>query len=307
MASSKEILDRIKSIEETKKITKAMYMMSSMKVRKAKQKLQNTEPYFNELQNEISNILYHFPEMESIFFDNRPSDKKEAFKKKAYIVLTGDKGMCGAYNHNVIKKAEEIIKGEEHYKLFIVGELGRRYFKNKKKNIDESFRFTATKPSIHRARVIAELIIEAYREEEFDEVYIIYTKMKKSVVEEVMCQRILPLMTKAFLKDHKVDKNMEGVVFDEDDSEFLIEPSLKVVLEKVLYNYFIGFMYCALVEACACEENARMTSMQNATDNAEKILHNLSIEYNRARQAAITQEITEVIGGAKALKKKKKK
>lgn len=318
MANAKEIQNRIRSIQDTMKITRAMYMMSSMKLRKAKQQLENTEPYFFGLQDQISSILYHFPDMEHIYFDNRSSDNAETFKKKAYIVLTGDKGMAGAYNHNVIKEAQALCDNSNNYTLFVVGEIGRQYFLGQGYPVREDFQFTATNPSMHRARVITELIVDLYNREQIDEVYVIYTKMANSIKEEVEVRQLLPLKTHQFIKQEMLEKQKESFNKDDngyDDNEehydndgnFLIYPSPKKVLKKVVYNYVTGFIYGALVEASASEENARMMAMQSATDNAEEMLKDLSVQYNRVRQAAITQEITEVIGGAKALKKKKRK
>ena len=318
MANAKEIQNRIRSIQDTMKITRAMYMMSSMILRKAKQQLENTEPYFFGLQDQISSILYHFPDMEHIYFDNRSSDNAESFKKKAYIVLTGDKGMAGAYNHNVIKEAQALCDNSDNYMLFVVGEIGRQYFLGQGYPVKEDFRFTATNPSMHRARVITELIVDMYNREQIDEVYVIYTKMANSIKEEVDVRQLLPLKTHQFIKQEMLEKQKESFSKDGDgyddneehydnDGNFLIYPSPKKVLKKVVYNYVTGFIYGALVEASASEENARMMAMQSATDNAEEMLKDLSVQYNRVRQAAITQEITEVIGGAKALKKKKRK
>ena len=318
MANAKEIQNRIRSIQDTMKITRAMYMMSSMKLRKAKQQLENTEPYFFGLQDQISSILYHFPDMEHIYFDNRSSDNAETVKKKAYIVLTGDKGMAGAYNHNVIKEAQSLCDNSDNYTLFVVGEIGRQYFLGQGYPVKEDFRFTATNPSMHRARVITELIVDLYNREQLDEVYVIYTKMANSIKEEVEVRQLLPLKTHQFIKQEMLEKQKGSFSKDDngyDDNEehydndgnFLIYPSPKKVLKKIVYNYVTGFIYGALVEASASEENARMMAMQSATDNAEEMLKDLSVQYNRVRQAAITQEITEVIGGAKALKKKKRK
>lgn len=332
MANAKEIQNRIRSIQDTMKITRAMYMMSSMKLRKAKQQLENTEPYFFGLQEQISSILYHFPYMEHIYFDNRSKDNHAAPKKKGFVVLTGDKGMAGAYNHNVIKEAQRLCDTSEKYELFVVGELGRQYFRGQGYPVDEDFRFTATNPSVHRARVITEILVELYKHKELDEIYVIYTKMANSISEEVEVQQLLPLKSHQFIKQEMLEKAKKkkgnyngaqglqsskfdyGNAFDdtdrigvyENDEDFFIYPSPKKVLKKLVYNYVTGFMYGALVEASASEENARMMAMQSATNNAEEMLKELSVEFNRVRQAAITQEITEVIGGAKALKKKKK-
>ena len=157
-----------------------------------------------------------------------------------------------------------------------------------------------------------------YNREQIDEVYVIYTKMANSIKEEVDVRQLLPLKTHQFIKQEMLEKQKESFSKDGDgyddneehydnDGNFLIYPSPKKVLKKVVYNYVTGVIYGALVEASASEENARMMAMQSATDNAEEMLKDLSVQYNRVRQAAITQEITEVIGGAKALKKKKRK
>lgn len=310
MAGTKEIQSRIRSIQDTMKITKAMYMMSSMKLRKAKQKLEDTEPYFYGLSEEIASILYHFPDMQHLYFDNRAKDRKELVKKKGIIIITGDKGMAGAYNHNIIKEASALCDGAEDKKLFVVGEVGRSYFLNQGYPVDKDFHFSTNNPSIHRARVMTEYIVDLYNNEQLDEVYVVYTHMINSMKSEVEVEQLMPLKTHEFLK-HEMKEHEKQGQSDSDISEaedwFLIYPSPKKVLEKLVYNYVTGFLYGVLVEGAASEENARMQAMQAATNNAEEMLKELSIEYNRVRQAAITQEITEVIGGAKALKKKKSK
>lgn len=313
MANTKEIQNRIKSIRDTMKITRAMYMMSSMKLRKARQKLADTEPYFYGLQEQISEILSHFPDMKHLYFDNRTDDQGEKVKKKGFIVITGDKGMAGAYNHNVLKTAHALAGEAENKKLYIVGETGRQYFLSRNEPVDAEFHFSAHNPSMHRARVMTEYIVDLYQREELDAVYVVYTRMINSMKEEVEVQQLLPLKTHEFIKQELIENSQKGEgnynrdALDRVDDWFLIYPSPKQVLEKLVYNYVTGFLYGALVESSASEENARMMAMQSATDNAEAMLRTLSMEYNRVRQAAITQEITEVIGGAKALRKKKKK
>lgn len=309
MAGTKEIQDRIRSIQDTMKITKAMYMMSSMKLRKAKQKLEDTEPYFYGLRDEIASILYHFPDMQHLYFDNRIEDQKETVKRKGFIIVTGDKGMAGAYNHNVIKEAAALCDEAEDKVLFVVGETGRSYFCGQGYPVDSDFHFSTNNPSIHRARVMTEYIVDLYNQEQLDEVYVVYTRMINSMKSEVEVTQLLPLKSHEFLKHQKKEHDKPGQSdsdIDEAEDWFLIYPSPKKVLEKLVYNYVTGFLYGVLVEGAASEENARMQAMQSATDNAEAMLKELSIEFNRVRQAAITQEITEVIGGAKALKKKKK-
>ena len=198
MANTKEIQKRMKSIQDTMKITSAMYMISSAKLRSAKQKLENTEPYFYALQSAISRLLRHIPDAKSRYFDQReeiPDDKK----RRGYIVITADKGLAGAYNHNVIKMAHELFEQGENNKLFVVGELGRQYFTKEGLEVDTEFKYTVQNPSLHRARVITERILELYNNNELDEVYIIYTKMENSFSMEAEMMKLLPLVKEDFM------------------------------------------------------------------------------------------------------------
>lgn len=300
MANAKEIQNRISSIRDTMKITKAMYMISSTKLKKARKSMEDTEPYFYGLRSEISRVLRHMPEFEHIFFDNRQKDKKETYKKRGYLVITADKGMAGAYNHNVLKMTQERIEKDEDFKLFVVGELGRQYFAQRDIPVTENFYYTAQNPSLHRARMISERIIEMYLAEELDEVYVIFTRMGRGVTEENECYQLLPLAHENFYQKLPADIALE--MYQE---EFQISPSPEAVIEALVPNYLTGFIYGALVESYSCEQNARMMAMDAATKSAEDMLRELSIMYNRVRQSAITQEITEVCGGANALKRKK--
>ena len=284
------------------KITKAMYMVSSMKVQKAKNKLAKTEPYFYGLKKQIADILLHFPEIRHLYFDNRAKDMMETVKKKGFIIVTGDKGMAGAYNLNVLKKARETIEGAEDFRLFFVGEYGRHAFQDMKEHIVEDFHSTAYDPSVHRARVMMEYLIDLYDREELDEIHIIYTRMVNTLTEEVVTEQLLPLRTSSFLR-----ASMKAKGDMAKDGDYLIYPSPEQVLVQLTKNYVTGYLYGALTESFASEESARMLAMQTATDNGDEMLGGLSVQYNRMRQAAITQEITEVIGGAKALRRKKEK
>ena len=301
MANTKEIQDRMKSIKDTMKITNAMYMISSSKLKKARKALEETEPYFYTLQSTMSRILRHLPDMEDIFFKDT-SNIAEGKKKKGYIVVTADKGMAGAYNHNVTKLAEEKLAESEkdNNMLFVLGELGRHYFEQKGITIDEEFKYTVQNPSLNRARNIGEKILELYLAEELDEVYIVYTKMVNAVTTEAQLDQLLPLKKADF------GGNMH-IPIDIHMEELALKPNANAVMDRIVPNYIIGFIYGALVESYSSEQNARMMAMEAATKSAKEMLHDLNILYNRARQAAITQEITEVIAGAKSQKKKKKK
>ena len=176
MANIREIQTRINSVKDTMKITNAMYMISSTKMRQAKKKLTDSEPYFYGLQGEISRILRHIPEIEHRYFDVREEIPKEK-RKIGSIVITADKGLAGAYNHNIVKVEDEILEEPGEHKLFVVGELGRHYYANKGVEIDTNFLYTVQKPTMHRARMISEDVIRDVLEREVDEVHITYTQM----------------------------------------------------------------------------------------------------------------------------------
>ena len=281
MANIREIQTRINSVKDTMKITNAMYLISSTKMRQARKKLADAEPYFYKLQAEIARILRHMPEVSNQYFDSREEIPKEE-RKIGSVVITGDKGLAGAYNHNVEKAEEEIMKMPGHHKLFVVGELGRHYFVSQGHEIEQNFQYTVQKPNLSRARIISETLMEQFNNGELDEVYAVYTRMENSMVSEVETVKLLP---------------REAIQ---------LYPSVESVMDNIVPNYVTGMIYGCLVEAYASEHNARMTAMKSATDSAEAIIKDLSIAYNRARQAAITQEITEVCAGAKAQKRKRK-
>lgn len=296
MASAKEIQDRMRSIKDTLKITNAMYMISSSKLKKSKKMLADTEPYFYTLQSEMSRILRHLPDMNSIYFKTN-AEIPERKRKAGYIVITADKGLAGSYNHNILKLSEEELEKRDDYKLFVLGELGRHYFEQKGINIDKQFHFVVQDPSLSRARRIAEDLLKLYHENQLDELYIIYTTMVNAMQEEAQVAQLLPLKKTDFKIPVPIDIPLEGLA---------LKPSAEEVMDHIVPNYVVGFVYGALVEAFSCEQNARMMAMEGATNSAKQMLKELDIEYNRARQAAITQEITEVIAGAKSQKKKKK-
>lgn len=295
MANAREIQSRMKSIQDTMKITNAMYMISSSKLKKAKQSLAATEPYFFTLQMTIGRILRHMSDVHNVYFDER-KHIAEKDRKKGYIVVTADKGLAGAYNHNVIKMAEEHLGECDSPLLFVLGELGRHYFTKQKVPIEETFHYTVQNPSMNRARNIAERVLELYEEEKLDDVYIIYTKMNGPVQTETEMLQLLPL------KQGEFGPAPTGVLLE----EIVMKPSPEAVMDNIVPNYVAGFIYGALVESFASEHNSRMMAMEAATNSAKDMLRELEIEFNRVRQAAITQEITEVISGAKAQKHKKK-
>lgn len=297
MANARELKERMASIQETKKITNAMYLISSSKMKQAKKTLSDTEPFFYAIQAEIARILRHVPDMHSHFFDGRERIPKEE-RKIGCIVITADKGLAGAYNHNVLKMAEKLIEKPGKHKMFVLGEVGRQYFSKREDELDSEFRYTVQEPNLYRARVIASKMMEMFESGELDDIYIIYTQMKNALQAEAQQIKLLPL--------HKIDfapekmAAMSGVYRE----AVKLYPSAHKVMDSIVPNYLIGIIYGCLVESYCSEQNSRMQAMQNATDSATDMLNELNITYNRVRQADITQELTEVISGANAQKRK---
>lgn len=287
MANIREIRIRMKSIQDTMKITNAMYLISSSKLKKARKVLDETMPYFLTLQKTIRDILLHSPDISHAYFDKRESILPKD-KKRAYIVITGDKGLAGAYNHNVIKLAEQEMEKGSCNVLFAIGQVGRQHFQRNKEELASDFFYTNYNPSQYRARCITETVIDGFNKGELDEVYLVYTKMVTPMKAEPEVVKLLPLSRGVF------------VSMEEDEYKQFTEysPSPKEVMEHLVPNYSKGFIYGAMVEAFSAEQHARMTAMQSATDSAKDMIRHLSLLYNRARQAAITQEINEVVSGA---------
>jgi len=296
MANAREIQSRMKSIQDTMKITNAMYMISSSKLKRAKKVLYDTEPYFYAIQTALTRILRHFPDIENPYFDTRPEVTPQN-RKIGYIVVTADKGLAGSYNHNIIKLAQECLDKGGNNELFILGMIGRQYFKKKDIEIAEQFHYTVQKPSMSRARRISERVMDLFLNRELDEVHIIYTRMVSGIQTEAEVVQLLPLQKSIFNK----------VPTDIPTEQIAFSPSPTAVINSIAPNYVSGFIYGALVESYSSEQSQRMMAMEAATKSAKDMIHDLAIIYNRVRQAAITQEITEIVSGAKAQKNKKKK
>ena len=291
MASIKEIRTHIKSVEQTLKITNAMYLISSSNLRKARKQLNDVEPYFQKIETTISDILHHSPQINHPFFDKRPEIPPEK-RKVGYIVVTGDKGLAGAYNHNILKLAEKKLAKAANPSLFVVGQVGRSYFLEHGIPIDVEFLYTAQDPTVSRARDMAELMMDLYLNRQLDEVYVLFTKMVTSFQMEPTVHKLLPLDPDVFPEyEENRDKYNRDVTY---------VPSVKAVMDRLVPGYVKGDLFGALVESYCSEQNARMTAMKSSSDNARSMLQTLNLSYNRARQAAITQEITEVVGGAQA-------
>lgn len=292
MSGAAEIKTRINSITETKKVTDAMYMISSVKMRKARREIEKTTPYFRAVRAEIGELLHYIPENSNRYFKNQDP---EGIVGRALLLITSDKGLSGSYNHVAIKKAEELMNRHEDMILFNVGEYGWNYFLNKKYPKAEDFRFSASFPTIWKAKQITNELLRYYDSDIVDEIDIIYTHYMAGKPEECKRNCLLPLDKTKFY-----DSNDFDISFGK---EYYPDPIS--VLNGIVPSLITGFIYSALVDSYCSEQDARMSAMKTAGDNAEDILKRLKIEYNGIRQAAITREMTELASGGKALRKKK--
>jgi F-type H+-transporting ATPase subunit gamma len=295
LAQVHEIKLRIKGIKDTKQITKAMKLISAAKLKKARKQLDQALPFFEKVRVTMVDILMHSGEINNKYFDLR--DKKEG-KKRAYLVITGDKGLAGGYNHNMIKLAEQHINGDREALLFVAGNVGKYYFTKNKYNVYMEFDYPVQNPTIYRAREISELILQLFADGVFDEMYLAFTNMHSTISIEPQVIKLLPLELHALKADMKIADNPDERI----DDVIKYDPSPQEVLDVLVGKYVKGVIYGAFVEAFTSEQSARMTAMDSATTNADDILGKLSLSFNRARQAKITQEISEIVGGAEALK-----
>ena len=272
MAGSQEIRTQIKSIQNTQKITKAMEMVAASKMRKAKEQMEKARPYAFKIMNVISHLSRAHPEYNSVFFEKRET------KKKAYIVISSDRGLCGGLNNNLFKNIIETM------------------IKNKDQEILSAYSVFGNKAASFFQRiggeVISQSMIDKFLNKEVDEVYIAYNKFKNTVTQTPTIEKILPISS---------DLSNE----EQDDYshywDYLYEPDAKEVLESLFTRYIESLIYRSLVENLACEQASRMVAMKSSSDNASDLIGELKIIYNKTRQAAITQEISEIISGASAL------
>lgn len=295
MAGTKEIRNHIASVQETRKITNAMYLIASTKLRKSRSDLERTRPYFGALRGEIKRIFRTAGKsVESPYF--YPPDSTAPLEGTyGCLVITADKGLAGAYNQNVIKEAQRLLAAHPDTKLFVVGEYGRHFFSQRGIPIERSFLYTAQNPTMERAREICAILLDGFDRGELKEIFIVYTDLESSIASTAKRTRLLPLHRSHFATPAKEKAVTEPFDFI---------PSVAAVLEGIMPSYVSGFIYSALIDSFCSEQNARMTAMDAANQNAEKLLGELSLQYNRVRQAAITQEITEISAGAAAQRRK---
>lgn len=287
MGSLKEIDTRIKSTKKMKQITKAMNMVSSSKLRRAESNTKQFRPYMEKMQDAITAVAGADKN------SRHPMLQQRKVKKSAYLVITSDKGLAGAYNANVlkhlIKDIEEKHASKDDYSIVVLGQTGVDFLKNKGYDIHDSLIDVPDQPSFKEVQAIAKKAIDLYSEEEVDEVKIYFSHFVSVLENTPSTKTVLPLSPEDSSLGH-------GQL-----SSYEFEPDKEAILSVILPQYVESLIYGTILDAKASEHATRMTAMKNASDNASEIIDDLSIQYNRARQAAITQQITEIVGGSVAL------
>ena len=276
--STKEIKNRIRSMESTKQITKAMEMVAASKLRRAQAQVQSSRPYFEILLSTIRDIVDSTQDLSSPYLTAR------TVNRSAYVVVAGDRGLAGGYNSNVLKLAYEHLEGKDAVVLPI-GKKAVDFFKARKvPMLVENYR-EAEDLGVSDCFTAAKQLCKAYRTGEVDEIYVVYTNFISVLSQTPEVLKLLPL-------EHTAREGKKT------QPEMLYEPGSEEALERIVPEYLGGMLYGALCESRAAEQAARRTAMDSATQNADEMIADLSLKFNRARQAAITQEITEIVAGA---------
>ncbi|MHB1483966.1 MAG: ATP synthase F1 subunit gamma [Saccharofermentanales bacterium] len=305
-----DIKKRMRSINEIKQMTHAMHLISAVKMKRARSQLRKTLPFFDLCRATMAEIYIQSPQINHSFFIQHKKKKGEP-QNIGYFILTGDQGLAGAYNINVVNTAQNLIhanmidlakKGVKAVpKLFIAGKTGKAQFKKLGFEIVEDFIYPIEAPTFYRAREISEYIHDLYDDYKIDSVYMVYTHIKSAIDIKPVVTKVIPISSEDLLEGVDLDVYK---MYMPDPSTINIEfvPSSDEVMDYLARTYLNGMVYGALTEAYASEQTTRMTAMKNATDNAEEMEGKLTLLSNRARQGKITQDITEVVSGAESLK-----
>lgn len=287
--SLSEIKAKINSTEKTSKITSAMRMVSSAKLVKSEQSARDFQIYASKIRQITTDLL----KAELTSGSTNPMLVSRPVKKTGYIVITSDKGLVGGYNSKILKSVMEMIEeyhADGSYSIISIGSVGSDFFKARGMNVSFELRGLADQPSFEEVGKIISQSVAMYQNEIFDELYVCYNHHINSLTSQVRVQQMLPISDLV-----AEEANDEGVV------GFELEPDRDTILNQLLPQFTESLIYGAIIDAKTAEHAAGMTAMQTATDNAKNVINDLTIQYNRARQAAITQEITEIVAGANAL------
>lgn len=280
MAGAQDIRRRIRSVRNMQQITKAMKMVSAAKLRKAQLKLNAARPYARQLQGVLERLAQAPVDVV------HPLLRKRPVQKVVYVLITSDRGLCGGYNANLIRKTSGLIaETQQEVKLVTVGRKGRDFFRRGKIEFLAEFTGLGDDPTYNQAKEVAQEVVRLYEQGDADEVYILYTEFVTAMTQKPSQIKLLPI------------EQPEG----KQGKQYIFEPSAGEILNNLLPKYVETQIFRTILEGKASEQGARMTAMSSATDNAKDMIDKLSLAMNRARQAAITTEISEIVSGAASL------
>ena len=287
MPGSKEIRTKIKSVQNTRKITKAMEMVAASKMRKAQQRMRAARPYAEKIRNVAAHMSHANPEYRHPFLVER-----DTVKKVGVIVVTSDKGLCGGLNTNVLRMALARMReweGEgEQFEVCAIGNKGFGFMQRLKANVVSHVVGLGDAPRMDKLIGAVKVMLDGYTADRFDRLVIFYTKFLNTMKQEPVMEQLLPL-------------SGEKMGAPEGLWDYIYEPDAKVVIDQVLTRYIEALIYQAVSENIASEQSARMVAMKAASDNAGNVIGELQLIYNKSRQAAITKELSEIVGGAAAV------
>lgn len=295
MASLKDIRKRINSVKSTRQITRAMKMVAAAKLRRSQDAIVQARPYAYR----IYSILLSLAEGQE---GKHPLLVARPEKRVRLIVLAGDRGLCGSFNANIFKEAQKFLKQKEHdgvdVLLDCVGRKAYDFFK-KKKEITSYHEGILSRVTFNRTAAIAQEVLDEYKKGEFDAIYLIYNEFRSAIQQRVTVERLIPV-------SNKVPEGVVGIRRssgeDQHQVSHLFEPSKEKLLDEVIPRHFKVQFFRAVLESVASEHGARMSAMENATKNASEMIEGLTLEYNKARQAAITKELMEIVSGVEAMR-----
>jgi len=282
----KDLLNRMKSIRQTVQISGAQKLVAASQIGKARKMLEESEPYHSRIIHAIANMLQQCPELVKHYDE---ADFKGSKKKRGLLVFAANHGLAGSFNSNIVHFTKEYMEEKPVSYIIVLGQACRNHLIQEGYPVDKEYFQPLDPPSMFTARELAEKIMDMIESGKVDAFNIIYTHYKSSVRMDPMCERLYPINYTQFVKTDDVSEKP------------YFEPSPQKVLESMVIKYIKGFIYGCLVDTWRCELTSRVTAMDNAIRNGNEMLDKLSLLYNRARQASITQEITEIVAGAAAL------
>ena len=289
MASMREIKRRRGSIQSTQQITKAMKLVATVKLQKARQRAENSKPYFQYMYKTVTSMLAKAGNVDHPYLNGGNSDKV------GIVVITSNRGLAGGYNSNIAKLVQTCGVAKENVRLYTVGKKGADVLIRKGYEVAGNYSDIIEEPTFEDAKRLSNRLLEDFTNGEIGEIYVAYTEFKNTVVHIPKMVKLLPVDASAAVED-------DSQVSDVDKLTLMnFEPSEEEAISLLVPKYVTSILYGAFVEAVASENGARMQAMDSATNNAEEIINDLELKYNRARQGAITQELTEIIAGADAI------